>query len=148
MHRFIIPDVIQEHPVQTLKGGDSAFLAANTMKESNIAAVLIIDDDGKLQGIVTERDLTRRIIAAGLDPSKTPLADIMTANPNTLDPSDSVRDAMKVMRTGRLRHLPVKKGNKIIGMVSIRDLFAAIQADLEDNIKETEAFVFGDRYSA
>jgi len=148
MRRSIIPDVIQEHSVQTLKADDSALLAANTMKESNIAAVLIVDDDGMLQGIVTERDLTRRIIAAGLDPNETPLADIMTANPSTLDPSDSVVEAMEVMRKGRLRHLPVRKDDKVLGMVSIRDLFAAVQADLEDDIKETEAFVFGDRYSA
>jgi len=148
MHRFIIPDVIKEHPVLTLKRTDNALNAANEMKTSNIAAILIIDDDGALEGIVTERDLTRRVIAAGLAPQETLLGDIMTSNPDTLDPSDSAGDALDMMRERSFRHLPVCQDGKILGMVSVRDLYAAVKADLEDNIRETEAYVFGDRYSA
>ena len=148
MHRFIIPDVIKEHPVLTLKRTNSAFDAANEMKTSNIAAILITGDDGLLEGIVTERDLTRRVIAAGLAPQETLLGDIMTSNPDTLDPSDSAGDALDMMRERSFRHLPVCQDGKILGMVSVRDLYAAVKADLEDNIRETEAYVFGDRYSA
>lgn len=148
MHRFIIPDVIKEHPVMTLGRKDNAFNAAIEMKKSNIAAVLITDENGKLEGIVTERDLTRRVIADGLVPQDAILEDIMTADPETLDPSDSAGDALEMMRKRSFRHLPVSKDGKILGMVSVRDLYAAVKADLEDDIKETEAFVFGDRYSA
>ncbi len=148
MHRFIIPDVIKEHPVRALRHADNAFNAAIEMKESNIAAILITDDNGKLEGIVTERDLTRRVIAAGLEPKKTLLGDIMTANPDTLDPDDSAGDALEMMRNRSFRHLPVSKDGKVMGMVSVRDLYSAVKADLEDNIRETEAFVFGDRYGA
>lgn len=148
MHRFIIPDVIKEHPVQTLQRADSAFDAAIKMKKSNIAAVLITGQDGNLEGIVTERDLTRRVIATGLAPKKTLLGDIMTADPDTLDPADSAGDALEMMRKRSFRHLPVSKDGKIMGMVSVRDLYSAVKADLEDDIRETEAFVFGDRYGA
>jgi signal-transduction protein with cAMP-binding, CBS, and nucleotidyltransferase domain len=148
MHRVIIPDIIEEHAVLTLKRTDSAFDAANMMKESNIAAVLVTDDDSKLEGIVTERDLTRRVVADGMDPKKTPLEDIMTADPAILDPTDSAGDALEIMRKRSFRHLPVSRDGKVLGMVSIRDLYAAVKADLEADIKETEAFVFGDRYSA
>ncbi len=148
MHRFIIPDVIKEHAVMTLRRKDNAFNAAVEMKNSNIAAILITDADGKLEGIVTERDLTRRVIADGLPAKKTLLEDIMTPDPQTLDPTDSAGDALEMMRLRSFRHLPVSKDGKILGMVSVRDLYAAVKADLEDNIKETEAFVFGDRYSA
>jgi signal-transduction protein with cAMP-binding, CBS, and nucleotidyltransferase domain len=148
MHRFIIPDVIKEHSVISLRRKDNAYDAATEMKKANIAAVLVTDDDGKLEGIVTERDLTRRVIADGLSPQETILEDIMTSDPQTLDPTDSAGDALEMMRQRSFRHLPVSKDGKILGMVSVRDLYAAVKADLEDNIKETEAFVFGDRYSA
>ncbi|MBT4935031.1 MAG: CBS domain-containing protein [Rhodospirillaceae bacterium] len=148
MHRFIIPDVIEEHPVRSLSRTDNAFDAAIEMKKSNIAAILIVDEDGKLEGIVTERDLTRRVVATDQSPKKTLLGDIMTANPDTLDPADSAGDALEMMRKRSFRHLPVSKDGKIMGMVSVRDLYSAVKADLEDNIRETEAFVFGDRYGA
>ncbi len=148
MHRLIIPDVIKEHAVMALRRDDTAFNAAQEMKKSNIAAILVTDEDGKLEGIVTERDLTRRVIADGLAPQDALLGDIMTPDPDTLDPTDSAGDALEMMRKRSFRHLPVCKDGKILGMVSVRDLYAAVKADLEDNIKETEAFVFGDRYSA
>ncbi len=148
MHRFIIPDVIKEHSVMALKRADNAFIAATEMKKANIAAILVMDDDDKLEGIVTERDLTRRVIADGKTPQDTLLGDIMTPDPDTLDPSDSAGDALEMMRARSFRHLPVSKDGKVLGMVSVRDLYAAVKADLEDDIKETEAFVFGDRYSA
>lgn len=148
MHRFIIPDVIKEHSVRVLKRTDNAFDAAIEMEKSHIAAILITDEDGNLEGIVTERDLTRRIIAADLPPKETLLGDIMTADPDTLDPADSAGDALEMMRSRSFRHLPVSKDGKILGMVSVRDLYSAVKADLEDDIRETEAFVFGDRYGA
>ncbi|MBC8267804.1 MAG: CBS domain-containing protein [Rhodospirillaceae bacterium] len=148
MHRFIIPDVIEEHSVRCLSRTNNAYDAAIEMKKSNIAAILITDEDGKLEGIVTERDLTRRVIAVDAAPKKILLGDIMTANPDTLDPADSAGDALEMMRKRSFRHLPVSKDGKIMGMVSVRDLYSAVKADLEDDIRETEAFVFGDRYGA
>lgn len=148
MHRFIIPDVITAHPVQTLRPTDNALQAAQKMKQSNIAAVLITDDNERLLGIITERDLTRRVIAEKLSPEETQLGDIMTTKPNTLSPDDSAGDALEMMRERSFRHIPVCEGDKIVGMVSIRDLYAAVKADLEEDIRETEAYVFGDRYSA
>jgi signal-transduction protein with cAMP-binding, CBS, and nucleotidyltransferase domain len=148
MHKLIIPDVIQEHPVRSLARTNNAYEAAIAMKKSNIGAILIIDKKGKLEGIVTERDLTCRVIAADKAPKKTLLADIMTADPKTLAPSDSADDALEMMRRLRFRHLPVSQNDKLMGVVSIRDLYSVVKSGLEDNIRETEAFVFGDRYGA
>lgn len=73
----------------------------------------------------------------------------MTANPDTLAPSDRASDALELMLTRRYRHLPVLgEDGKCVAMVSIRDLYEAVKEGLEENIRETEAFVFGDRYSA
>ncbi len=106
------------------------------------------DDDGKLIGIVTERDVVFRGVAAGLDTTVSTIADIMTANPDTLSPNDSAADALELMQPEKYRHLPVVDNGNCIVVVSIRDLFSSVKQSLEESIKETEAFVFGDRYGA
>lgn len=148
MQRKIMPDIIKQQVVSSLKQDSTVFEAATLMASANIAAVIIVDDDGKLAGIVTERDLTRRVVAKGLEPKETPLADVMTENPDTLSPDDSAGDALELMQARHFRHLPVVEGDECVGMVSIRDLYMAAKSSLEESIRETEAFVFGDRYGA
>jgi CBS domain-containing protein len=118
------------------------------MNNNNIGAIVILDEASKLVGIVTERDLTRRAIAKDLDPKKTLIEKIMTKNPDTLAPGDSASDALELMQSRHYRHLPVVDKEICVGMVSIRDLYIAAKSSLEKNIRETEAFIFGDRYGA
>ncbi|MBT7943673.1 MAG: CBS domain-containing protein [Alphaproteobacteria bacterium] len=148
MQRKIMPDIIKQQTLSSLKPDNTVLEAATMMTSANIAALVILDDDAKLVGIVTERDLTRRAIAKGLLPDKTPISDIMTENPDTLAPDDSAGDALELMQARHFRHLPVMDADTCVGMVSIRDLYVASQSTLEENIRETEAFVFGDRYGA
>ena len=118
------------------------------MTSANVAAIIILDDARKIVGIVTERDLTRRAIAKNLDPKKTLIKEIMTKNPDSLAPNDSASNALELMQSRHFRHLPVVDGGTCVAMVSIRDLYIAAKSSLEENIRETEAFVFGDRYGA
>ena len=148
MQRKIIPDVVKRQTISSLKPDNTAFEAASMMTKANIGAVVILDPKGGLIGIVTERDMTRRVIAKGVDAKTTRLADIMTKNPDTLSPDDSANDALELMQARRYRHLPVVEDGKCVGMVSVRDLYAAAKQSLEESIRETEAFVFGDRYGA
>ena len=148
MHRKIIPDIVNDQTICAMAIDETARQAAEKMVTRNVAAVVILDADGKLLGIVTERDLTRRVVAVGLAGDETKLGDIMTPNPDTLGPSDSALDALELMRVRNFRHLPVLDEGRVVGMVSIRDLYAAVKVELEENIRETEAFVFGDRYGA
>lgn len=148
MDTKIIPHIVNNQHICELGENGSAYDAAKQMLDCNVAAVVIVDADRKLIGIVTERDITRRVIARDLDPKKTRLADIMTANPDTLGPDDSPLNALELMRTREYRHLPVVDQGRVVGMVSIRDLYAAVKIELEHDIRETEAFVFGDRYGA
>ena len=76
------------------------------------------------------------------------LDDLMTKNPVTVDPDSSLDAAMRLFDRFPFRHLPVVEDGKCVAMVSIRDLYMAVKSGLEENIRETEAFVFGDRYSA
>ncbi len=149
MQRKIIPDIVKEQDVVSFPASASVVDAAKAMADANIAAVIVVDDAGKLTGIVTERDITHRAVAKGTDLGFIRLGDIMTANPDTLAPDDNAGDALELMTNRGYRHLPVANDDKkCIGMVSIRDLYAAVKSSLEDDIRDTEAFVFGDRYSA
>ena len=148
MQRKIVPNVVDRTQVATVVVEDSAFHAAKLMADKHIAAMVVVDGQGKIIGIVTERDMTQRIIAAGLDGKSTPVKDIMTENPDTLSPDDSAGDALELMQTRNYRHLPVTEDGKCIAVVSIRDLYASVKEALEEDIRETEAFVFGDRYGA
>jgi len=149
MHHHIIPDVVTSRHVCRQPPTSTAFDAAREMVDCDVAGIVVLDDRGRLLGIVTERDLTRKVMGEGLNPKKTTLAQVMTANPETLAPDDLAITALKMMRQSNYRHLPVVDGNgRVISMVSIRDLYAAVTTELEEDIHETEAFVFGDRYGA
>ncbi|MAF95214.1 MAG: CBS domain-containing protein [Rhodospirillaceae bacterium] len=148
MQRKIIPDIVKKQSISALKPDNTVYEAATMMAKVNVGAIVIENGKGLLTGIVTERDLTRRVVAKGLDPKKTPIADIMSANPDSLAPDDSAGDALELMLSRHFRHLPVVEDGKCVGMVSIRDLYMAVKSSLEENIQETEAFVFGDRYGA
>ncbi len=148
MHSKIIPDVVNNQTVCSLTKDSSAREVAESMEKSNCAAIVIVDDAGLLIGILTERDLTRKIVAKGIDSNTVTAGDIMTANPDTLAPGDSARDALELMSSRGYRHLPVTVDGKCIAMVSIRDLYRTMKEALEEDIRETEAFVFGDRYGA
>lgn len=148
MQRKIVPDVISEQDVLAVMVDTTAQDAASAMASSNVAAGVVTDSEGKLIGIVTERDMTRHIVATGKSPSAVLCGDIMTRNPDTLAPDDEAIDALQLMHNRRYRHLPVTADGTCIGMVSIRDLYQSVINAMEEDIRETEAFVFGDRYGA
>lgn len=148
MHRKIIPDVVPRRDIRALTKKNTVVECAQQMKEIHVAAMIVVDDKGKLIGIVTERDLVQRVLAKGLDPQKATMAEVMTPNPDTLSPDDSAFDALELMQSRNYRHLPVVEGGRCVAMVSIRDLYSTAKKALEESIRETEAFVFGDRYGA
>lgn len=131
--RTIFPDVVRGQTLVTLTSAATVAEAAKLMAERHMGAVMVVDRD-RLVGIVTERDIAVRVVAAGRDPGKTKLAAVMTPDPDTLKPSDTVRAALDLMAKGGYRHLPVKRGQKLVGMVSIRDLYRSVVDQLEADI--------------
>ena len=146
MQRKIIPDIVGRTDVATVGPETSVSDGAALMRSKKIAALIISNDTGGIAGIVTERDLVFRVLAERKEGSALSLGDVMTADPDTLAPDDRAGDALAIMQDKHYRHLPVVDDGKCVAVVSIRDLFAAVQSTLEENLKETEAFVFGDRY--
>jgi len=106
--------------------------AAKLMKSKRYGAVLVTAGDDLL-GIFTERDAIFRVIAVGLDPDTTPLADVMTKEPTTITPDKTFGHAMLMMHEGGFRHVPVVENGKLVGMVSSRN---ALDPDLEEFVFE------------
>ena len=102
--------------------------AAGRMKQENIGALLVVDGS-RLIGIFTERDALFRVVAAGLDPERTHLGEVMTPQPQTIHPDEPFQHALRIMHKGKFRHLPVVEFDRPLGMVSIRD---ALDGDLDE----------------
>ena len=102
--------------------------AANLMKKGNVGAVLVVDE-GRLVGIFTERDALFRVVAPGLEPSKTKLCDVMTRDPTTVAPDETFGYALLLMHEKGFRHTPVVENGRPVGVVSARH---ALDPDLEE----------------
>lgn len=108
--------------------------AATLMAKRNVGAVMVIED-GQLAGIFTERDVVFRVVARGLDPAATRLADVMTRKPRTIGPNTTFGRAILLMHDHGFRHLPVVENGVPIGIVSAR---SAMDPELEEFVAETE----------
>ncbi|MGE5505988.1 MAG: CBS domain-containing protein [Actinomycetota bacterium] len=143
MRAKIVPDVVEARPPLALPSAASVRQAATMMADNRVAAVLVIDD-GELVGIFTERDVTVRVVAAGLPPDTTLLQRVMTPEPATLAADDSVGQALEAMRRMKVRHLPViGEDGTVVAVVSVRDLLVALQKELETEVLSRDAHIFG-----
>lgn len=147
MIRKIVPDVISGQTLCKVSPGETVRVAARLMRERKVAAVLVMENE-RLVGIITERDMTARVIAAGLNPDISTARDVMTADPDTLAPDDTASDAIRMMKSHNYRHLPVVEGDTVVGMVSVRDLYAVYNTELEQDLAHRNAFIYGESYGA
>lgn len=145
MQRMIVPDTVHNQFLVFAQETSTAGAAARLMAENKVSAVMIVDG-GVLHGIFTEHDLAVKVVAAGLDPEKVMIGELMTRNPDTLRPDDTARSALEKMSRGGYRHLPVVEGTTVIGMVSVKDLYAAVLDQLEEDIRELDSFIHGPGY--
>jgi CBS domain-containing protein len=120
-----VRDVMTANPI-ALPATSSVVDAARTMRDANIGNVIVVDN-GRICGIVTDRDITVRGVAEGKDVSSLKLRDICSQEITTLSPTDSVDDAVRLMREKAVRRLPVVEGGKPVGIVSLGDL--AVERD-------------------
>jgi CBS domain-containing protein len=116
--------------------------AVAKMAEKNIGCLLVMDDE-KLIGIITERDYARNVILKGKTSPTTLVRDIMQSNVIHVRPEQSVELCMALMTEKRVRHLPVLDGTKVIGIVSIGDLLKFIISKKEFDIDQLEHYVQG-----
>jgi len=108
--------------VVTIRPTDTLVEAARVLSRHRIGALIVTDEEGRLAGIVSERDLTGAIgkYLAGLFDRQ--VADVMTRTVITCGPNDSIAEILYLMQTNKVRHLPVLDGDKLAGIISIRDV--------------------------
>ncbi|HZM79295.1 MAG TPA: CBS domain-containing protein [Candidatus Limnocylindrales bacterium] len=130
-----IRDVMTPDPV-CLRENATVAEAARQMSDSDIGDVLIKDSRG-LRGMLTDRDIVVRAVAAGRDPNTTTVSEILSADPICASPDDDVSTAVDLMRRHALRRLPVCEGDQLMGIVSIGDL--AIEQDSRSALADISA---------
>ena len=131
-----IRDVMTADPV-TIADSSSVLEAAQAMRDADIGDVIVLDDGGQVCGIVTDRDIAVRLVAEGRDPSATKLQEICSRDVAAVSPSDSVGDAVKLMRAKAVRRAPVIQGGEVVGIVSIGDL--AVSRDPDSALADISA---------
>lgn len=114
---FMVP---KEKFVSVDRDTDSRTAAA-LMRDRNIGSLFVTRNDDVV-GIITDTDMVRRLVAVGVDPAKTPVEQIMSAPILTIDENKTLLDANDLMAREHLRHLGVTRDNKLVGMISVRDL--------------------------
>ena len=114
--------------------------AVERMNEHLIGALVVVDND-KFVGIVTERDILTRLVAKEKNPRETRVADIMTRDVASILPTATVEHAMKMVTENRYRHLPVVLAGKLVGMISAGDLTHFIVHDQQQRIGDLVSYI-------
>jgi signal-transduction protein with cAMP-binding, CBS, and nucleotidyltransferase domain len=117
-----IRHVVCDREPYSVQDTASAMDAAEYMASRNIGAVCVLDQQGKLCGIFSERDLLNRVVVRKLDPSSVQIRDVMSEPRAVIDCKDSPHDALERMEMVGSRHLPVVDGEQFVGMLSMRDI--------------------------
>ena len=118
---ILVRHAMTEAP-KTLSPGMTAADAAGLMSEYDVGAIPVASEQDGLTGVVTDRDIVIRVVAKGLDPRTTPLADVATAKVITVSPDEQVSDARALMGEQKIRRLLVAKNDALIGILSMGDV--------------------------
>ncbi|HVC37240.1 MAG TPA: CBS domain-containing protein [Gammaproteobacteria bacterium] len=110
--------------------------AVKTMCDKHVGAVVITDAKGQIAGIVTERDILRRYAEFGNKLGDLRVSKIMTRKVETAAPDDSVNEVLNTMTNKRFRHMPVVRGGKLVGIISIGDM---VKAMLQEKVQEADS---------
>ena len=115
-----VRDIMSAAPV-AMAPGESVSAAARAMKQHGVGTVLVLTD-GRLSGLLTDRDITVRVLAENLDPRTTPIGEICGSEPVVLGPDDDLAEASRLVRDRAVRRIPVLRDGTPVGVVSIGDL--------------------------
>jgi CBS domain-containing protein len=128
--------------IHALNTQSSVLDAIRMMAEHRIGSVLVMEN-GKLTGIVTERDYARKVILLGRSSGETPIADIMSSPVVSVKPTDTVSHCMALMTDNKFRHLPVCDGDELLGLISIGDLVKAVIEQQQEEISQLQHYIAG-----
>ncbi|MDO9600415.1 MAG: CBS domain-containing protein [Azoarcus sp.] len=130
-----IAEVVKGQSIVTADRTLSVLEASQRMAAAHVGAIMVLEQD-QLIGLFTERDALVRVLAAGLDPSSTPLAEVMTSNLQTIEADRPLGHAMHLMFEGGFRHVPVVDNGRAVGMVSARDALGMEMVAFEEELEK------------
>lgn len=130
------------YKVLTIAPDDTVLDAIKKMAANNVGSLVVLED-GKLVGIVTERHYARNVFLKGRSSPKTKVGEIMSTLVVCAEPEQTVEECMAVMTNKAVRHLPVLKDNQVIGIISIGDLVKSIISDQKFVIEQLERYISG-----
>lgn len=120
----------------------TVYEALELMADKNVGA-LVIAEQGRLVGILSERDYARKVILRGRTSADTRVSEIMTTEVRTVAPTGTIDECMELMTDHRIRHLPVLDGDEIVGMISIGDIVKEVIAHLASMVEQLESYIRG-----
>ncbi len=130
------------YDVWSVKPDTSVYDALLLMADKEVGALLVIEEE-KLAGIMSERDYARKVILKGKSPMDTPTKEIMTADVVIVNPQQTIEECMALMTNRRVRHLPVVEDDQVTGIISIGDVVKAIISQQEFMIQQLERYIEG-----
>lgn len=113
---------LMSRDVVSVAPDEMASVAARILARYNIGAMPVCEDDGRLHGVITDRDIVLRCVAAEREPAKTPVREIMTSRVVAVSPDEDAEQAARQMALEQVRRLPVAENGRVVGMVSLGDL--------------------------
>jgi CBS domain-containing protein len=132
---------IKGHVVYTVSPDSSVYEALETLESKNLGALVVLEMNGKLDGIFTERDYARKIILKGRSSKETLVRDIKTESPVFVTPDTKIDDCMQLMTNKFIRHLPVLENKELVGIISIGDLVKYIIDQKDFIIQNLEHYI-------
>jgi CBS domain-containing protein len=132
----------KKRDIFSISSDATVYDAVALMAERNVGALLVVDD-GRLVGIVSERDYTRKVMLRGKRSRETKVSEIMSTSLTTVDPSQSVDECLRFMTEKRIRHLPVVKEGEICGVISIGDLVKHVISVQSATLDHLERYISG-----
>lgn len=127
----LLAEIVENQKPLVLPPNATVKDACQRMRDLGVGAVMIVESDRSLAGIFTGRDAVCRVLAEGVSPARTTLSKVMTRAPNFLPPARTAIDALRLMRDGGFRHVPVVDAGRVVGIVSRAD-FMGIEVDRLD----------------
>jgi CBS domain-containing protein len=139
-----VAELLRIKPARVVSVGptQSVLEAIKVLAAEDIGAAIVMED-GRLAGIFSERDYTRKVILKGRSSDTTRVEEIMTPNVIVVTPRTRTRECMQLMSEKNIRHLPVVEEGRVVGMVSIRDIVSDIIADQDFTIEQLEHYISG-----
>jgi len=145
-----VAEVLKSKPqaqVFAVAPGDTILTALKLMADKGIGALMVLDTQGNIEGIFSERDYARKVVLLGRSSGDTPVSEVMTRAVRFVRPDNTTEECMGVMTNNRIRHLPVVQDGKVIGLISIGDLVKNIMSEQQFIIEQMEQYITGNAMS-